>query len=304
MKTWLLITGNCLLLLFTGAAQAQSQSAWRIFPIENFNIYYQPEDSLNALHIARILLAEYPPISRELEVTVASPIGLFIAPSLGSFNKLTGGAIPHWGGAVADPNKQLIILKSPRWSQQNRSLRQIIIHEVVHILVGRLAGNAHVPRWLNEGIATYFAGETGYAEGKELSRAQLTKQLIPLDNIDAVLSFKTLKAHLAYQQAYLAVVYIAERYGESALPELLRALREKGEIHAAFRATFGLSLEQFETEWRAYLKQKYRWSFLREFDTFLWVFIVLLFLIVVAVIIRRNRKTVSRWEREDEWEWE
>ena len=132
----------------------------------------------------------------------------------------------------------------------------------------------------------------------------MTKQLLPLDQIDAVLSFKTVKAHLAYQQAYLAVVYIVERYGESALPELLRSLREKGEIHAAFRATFGLSLEQFEAEWRAYLKQKYRWSLLREFDTFLWVFIVLLFFIAVAVIIRRNRKTASRWEREDEWDWE
>ncbi len=290
------------LFLFLGmrpVLAGQNSSIWRIYPIEHFNIYYQPEDSLNARKVGRILQSEYPSISHDLQVSLASPVGLFIAPSYQSFLRLTGGAIPHWGEAVADPIKQIIVLKSPRWSVSTANLKTIVIHETVHVLLGQIVGSARIPRWLNEGLAVYFSGETGYFGGKQISRAQLTKQLIPLETIDAVLSFEQNKAQLAYQEAYYAVVYMVEQYGESAIPELLRALRKYKNFHVAFQRTFGESLYQFEQEWRYYLKKKYRWSIFMEFESLLWVLIFVLFVLVFVILLYKNRKTVARWDAED-----
>lgn len=283
------------------AEKAPAQKpAWRTLSTKYFNVYYQPDDSLNALSIGHILVEEYPPVSNELEVILDSPIGVFIAPTKASFIKLTGGHIPHWGEAVADPTKQLMIVKSPRWSRPSENLRIIIIHELVHILVQKRAQNAAVPRWLNEGLAIYFSGETSHFGGKEVSRAQLTEQLIPLETIDHVLTFESLRAHLAYQEAYLAVVHMVEQYGESALPALLQALAETNDIDAAFRKTFGVSIKQFELEWRYYLKKKYKWSVLSEFEGLLWVGLVLLFLLAFVLLLVRNRRTVARWEAEED----
>lgn len=292
-----------LCVLFAGlwsASGAASEPTWRTFATRYFNIYYQPSDSLNAIQAADILADELPVISRELNVALESPIGVFIAPTRSSFIKLTGGNVPHWGEAVADPAKQIIILKSPRWSRPSMNVRIILVHELVHILVQKRAGNASVPRWLNEGMAIYFSGETSHYGGKEVSRAQLTDQLIPLATIDQVLSFETLRAQLAYQESYLAVVYIADQYGESALPKLLQSLSEASDLNLAFQKTFGLSVLQFEREWHAYLKQKYHWSIFSEFESVLWIGATLLVFLAFWLIVRRNRRTVKKWEEEEQ----
>lgn len=290
-----------LLLLFTPFATTAQEAwfEWQAMYADKFNIFYHRDDSLNAIAISEILSDEYPSISAELGADVEAPIGIFIAPSKYRFNVLTGGAIPHWGEAVADPGKQIIVIKSPRWTNSQGSQRVIVIHELVHILVHAAAGEAVVPRWLNEGLAIYYSGETSHFGGSELSHAQLSEQIIPLNQIDGLLNFGQPKAHLAYQEAYLAVVYLIESYGQSAIPILLQSLKEKQSINAALQEAFGITFVQFEREWRQYLVEKYKWSFLVEFDNYLWLLIFLLFILAIIAMIIRKRRTLAKWEAEN-----
>jgi hypothetical protein len=271
---------------------------WQVIYADKFNIFYHRDDSLNAVAISEILTDEYPSISAELGADVEAPIGIFIAPSKYRFNVLTGGALPHWGEAVADPGKQIIIVKSPRWTNSTGNQRVVVIHELVHILVGTAAGEAAVPRWLNEGLAIYFSGETSYFGGSELSHAQLSEQIIPLRQIDGVLNFGQSQANLAYQESYLAVVYLIDAYGRSAIPILLQSLREKQNINTALQDAFGVTFVQFEQEWRQYLLEKYKWSFLIEFDKYLWLFIFLLFVLAIVAMVIRKRRTLAKWQAE------
>lgn len=293
--------GLCALLIFVAIEAAGMQTTsldWVVFHSDRFNIFFQQGDSVNARKILSILQAEYPSISTELRADVTAPIGVFLAPNARKFNQLTGGAIPHWGEAVADPHKQLIIIKSPRWKNPSGDLRVILVHELVHVLTGAAVEQRRVPRWLGEGLAIYYSGETSHFGGEKLSKAQLSKQLIPLRQIDLVLNFGQTKAELAYQQAYLAVLYLIEAYGQDAVPLLLSALREHESIDDAFRATLGLTLEQFEQEWQREMQKKYRWSFLIDFETYLWLFIVLLFLLAFAGMLMRRRRIIRQWEDE------
>lgn len=287
------------LILLPTLLQGQTgQDDWRVLYSEKFNVFFHQKDSLNATAISKILHDEYPSISTELGADVESPIGVFIAASKYQFSQLTGGAIPHWGEAVADPGKQIIIVKSPRWTNSSNGLRVVVVHELVHILVGAAVGRTSVPRWLGEGLAIYFSGEISHVGGSELSHAQISEQLIPLSQIDDMLSFGQPKAHLAYQEAYLAVVYIIETYGQSAIHVLLDELQKNHNINTAVREAFGITLIQFEYEWRQSLLEKYKWSFLIEFDKYLWVFIILLFFLAILAMYIRRRRTLARWEAE------
>ncbi len=298
MLRWLLRGGLILFLLVTTAG-AQNRSIWRNLSVAPFNIYHQPEDSLNAEAVARILREEFPLVRYDLDVALDTPVGIFIAPSYQSYLRLTGGAIPHWGEAVADPQKQIIVLKSPRWARSSGTLKTLVMHEVMHIVLGQMTDHAPLPRWFNEGVAIYFSGEPGYLEGRIISRAQVANQLIPLDAIDAVLTFQQGRAHLAYFESFLAVSFMVEQYGESAIRELLETVRRVRDFRYAFQKTFGQTLPAFEREWRFYLEKKYRWSIFLEFDTLLWLGIIVLFLLIFIIILIRNRRTMARWEAED-----
>lgn len=292
-----LLLSLVLLCALEGAAQP-SQPVWLREDAELFNLFYQAEDSLNAQQLARTLREELPAMRAELGAASDTPISLFIAPTRRLFDQLTGGAIPQWGEAVADPQKRVIVFKSPRWSTSQGKWRTTIIHELVHVLVGEIVGPALVPHWLTEGLAVYFSGDVAYIGGEELSKAQLSDQLIPLTKIDKMLEFGRMKAHLAYQESYLAVVYILETYGNTALHALLEALRKRGRIDPALREAFGVSLLQFEREWQHYLRKKYSWSFLVDFESYLWVLILLLFFLAVLAVAVRKRRTIARWEDE------
>ncbi len=273
---------------------------WRTISHEKFNVFHHVDDSLNAATIASILHDEYPSISRELGSDVSAPIGVFITKDQAQFTKMTGGGIPHWGEAVANPKRQIIYLKSPRWSQIGDHPRTVVVHELVHILVGNAVRDVRVPRWLTEGLAVYFSGDLEHIGATKISQAQLNDQLLTLREIERMLVFGHAKANLAYQQSYFAVVYLAEKYDASAFPLLLNALNESGGIDGAFQEVYGFSVAEFEREWRAYLKSKYRWSFLAEFDTLLWVFIPLLFLLAVVISYFRNRRKKAQLDAEED----
>ncbi len=276
-----------------------ARSPWKTLSTAVFTVYYQSGDSLNARTVLTILEKEFPSLSYELGVRVTSPIGVYIAPSRISFNRLTGGAIPHWGEAVADARKQIIIVKSPRWFRSNNRPRTLLTHELVHILVGMATRNAPLPRWLNEGLAIYISGETEYADGREIAHARFSDQLIPLDRIDAMFSFEKFRAHLAYQQAFSATAYLVETYGHTAIPALLKNMSTERNFQRAFRKTFGITPQRFEQDWRTWLDDKYRFTFLVDFEYWLWLVIVVLFFAAFLLVQRRKRRKLAEWHQQE-----
>lgn len=287
------------ILWFTCIAAAQEATPWRTLAQGQFNVYAVAADSSNARQVARILNDEYLPLSASLQVELSTPVGVFIAPDRENFDRLTGGTIPHWGEAVADPLRQIIIVKSPRWHQSATPLRITLVHELVHVMLGNILRLRAIPRWFNEGLAIYYSGETSYFAAAEASQAQLSDQLIPLREIDGLLEFGQPRAHLAYQQSFLAVAYLAELFGESVLPSLVHAAAASNDFDAALRQEAGMSLREFEQAWRDHLRKKYRWAFLIEFERYLWIFILLLFILTFIGVMLRRRQTLARWEESE-----
>ncbi|MFZ5515786.1 MAG: peptidase MA family metallohydrolase [Candidatus Zhuqueibacterota bacterium] len=288
-----------LILLFTPIFSYTQRIDWRVKSVVPFYVYFQENDQANADFVLKTCVSAQQKLAAELQTQLDDSITIFLSPSQQIFQQMVGQHIPKWSNGLAAPFFNVIVLKSPSWLSPENDIRAIIVHELTHLFVNKAAGSQPVPRWLNEGLAIYYSGEKAYASGSQVSKALLTGSLVELSDIDDVLEFHQEKAQLAYQQSYLAVVYLIGQYQLPAVMRILSEISSGKTGNDAFLTAIGIDLWDFEDDWVEYVRSKFRWNFLIDFDTYFWILLLLLFILVLVFIRRRNRKTLQRWESED-----
>ncbi|MBN1541470.1 hypothetical protein JW992_04950 [candidate division KSB1 bacterium] len=261
-----------------------------------------PADSSTAeatLGFAADLLTE---MSIDFDLSVdQDSVRIVIAPSRKAFVELTR-ELPSWVSAMAVPSQHLIVLKSPRWDRHRIHYQQTMAHELLHLFLYRIVGNRHLPRWLDEGLALFYSHDYRQTNLSALSKAAATHSLLPLEEIEKVLTFYHPKAELAYQQSYSAVHYLLSTYDIEALRGILTGVRDGENLDSLFIRTTGSSLPEFEQEWRKYVEENYRWFWLSELDQYIWIGILILAILAVPIIRRRNRSKLEEWTLEPEAE--
>jgi len=288
-----------LLKLPLSAISSVGNQSWESIAGSIFVIYFQENDLHNSKAFLNTLQTSYNRLSEEIGVTSDS-VFIYVVPSKKVFDQIVGRDFPKWSDGFAAPAKSLIILKSPNWMPPETDNEAIVIHELTHILLDRAAKGTPIPRWFNEGLAVFYSGEKDYAASTLISKALLTNSIIPLSDIDQVLRFHKEKAQLAYQQGYLAVDYLFRKYGSDAVKRIIHKLGEGIDFNQAIIEIIDRDLWEFEDEWYQYIKQKHRWHFLVEAENYLWILILALFIVGFLVIRKRNKRTIERWQEEEE----
>jgi hypothetical protein len=288
-------------LIFVSASGLLSgQSEWLTYTSAHFKIFYTQPDQRLAQESSAIFEAEYANLSGQLDLKFIAQPSVFLAPTEHVFNEITGHVIPHWGEGVADPARNLIVLKPPDLVTRRDRFLKLVRHELTHVLVGQAGAYPHtIPRWFNEGIAIYFSYDEEFAHGAAISKALLSDAILLLDEIDDVLQFHTEQARLAYEESFSAILYLEKLAGFEGIVQIIHALQNGQSFNQAFREATGLDVVDFEMEWLKNLEKKYRWRFLYDFETYLWIIILLLFVLVFVGIKLRNRQVMKRWEQEE-----
>ncbi|MFN3975304.1 MAG: peptidase MA family metallohydrolase [Dehalococcoidia bacterium] len=146
-----------------------------------------------------------------------------------------------------------------------------LTHEYVHFLVGEAAPGVDIPAWVNEGLATYLEFHSGVEFGTGLpaqremfGSADMVKErldagtLIPLSRLVSQKEWNSQTDErlvgLQYSEAYMAVRYLLERFGQRAVGLLLQELKAEQTFEAAFQRVTGITLAQFEQDWLAWLR--------------------------------------------------
>ena len=277
-----------------------AEQPWEVISGSFFNVYFQGKDLKNSQRVLNHLQTAYLKLSSEIDVQLNDSVTVYITPSKQVFKQIVGKNFPGWSDGLAAPMKNMIILKSARWMPPETDNDAIAVHELTHIMLNRAVHGNPIPRWLNEGLAVYYSGEKGFATGSRVSKALVTNSIIPLSDIDEVLQFHVDKAQLAYQQSYLAVDYLFHKYGSTAVKQIIHKMGTGLNTNQAFLEVINLDLWEFEEQWYQYIQRKYRWHFLMEFENYLWVFILLLFVSGFLVIRRRNKRIIQQWQEEDD----
>ncbi|HNY89909.1 MAG TPA: peptidase MA family metallohydrolase [bacterium] len=286
-----------LLLAFSFAATASTEGVSYLRHCSGtLCIYYTIEDSRLLEETRSILERAAEEIAHDLQLVPRDTLRVMIVPTRESFRDYLRGHMPEWTQAFAVPATSTMMVRSPRWDRPESSYSQSLVHELLHLLLHQRLGNRELPRWLDEGLAIFYSEHEQYEKRSRISRALATGSLIPLQEIDEVLNFHRDRAQLAYEQSYSAVRYLLATYDIEALRAILDGYAAGESSDAILMRATGSTMSGFEEEWRGHLEKTEKWLWLSEVDELIWLALPLLFLIVVLLVRRRNRRQLREWE--------
>jgi len=170
--------------------------------------------------------------------------------------RLAGAASVGGLAAVADHDRVIIV--PGEFARLTATGRDVVLtHELTHVA----AGTDHLPVWLYEGFADY-AGYRDAGLPVRVAAAELTAEVragrlprsLPGPAAFAPNPQSPARLARAYQEAWLACRFIADRFGEGNLVRLYRDARRRGVDQAL--ASLGLSAESLTAQWRGYLRDQ------------------------------------------------
>lgn len=230
-------------------------------------------------------------------VEISDTITLLVATRREQFDSVVGGRFPDWGLGCALPERNTIAVLSPYVFAYQRTLPEVLRHELAHVYLHKLAGWPRVPRWMDEGFAMLMGHQWYYGDDWLVARAVFSRQTLPLLQIEGLNLFPEGKARLAYAQSYLAMGFFLEKYGWESFLLFLRELRSGNDWDRAFMAAVGLNYAGFQAEFTKHLQDKYNWAVLLSDTMLLWILMVLLVLVLYLFKRRMAKKKEQEWER-------
>jgi Peptidase MA superfamily len=221
------------------------------------------------------------------------PLRLILVPDARRMDSLSSGRAPAWGAAIALPDARTILLRA-----DVEDLYQTLRHELAHLALHQAVA-VRVPLWFDEGYASWAAGEWDRFGTLELNLAVVRGVLPDLRTLDGALRGSASTADVSYALAASAVAELARRNPTQSLNPLMQRLQAGTDFEAAVLATTGLTMPQFEAEWRRTLRRRY------SLGTWLlagggWGFISLG--IWVLLLRRKRADLVRRAALDDGWE--
>ncbi len=222
---------------------------------------------------------------------------IFLAPFPSVFDSLTGGNAPEWSAGVAIPSRRSIVLPAFVSSRTPQGDPIVALrHEIAHLALNAyLPGR--VPRWFDEGYATWASGEWDEGSGWRIRLALLTGAAPPLDSLRLEWPAEAERARLAYLLSASAVRHLATRSGPEGFAALLAEWRREGTLDAAIRSTYQMTLTQYEREWRGVVRRRYGWLLAIAQVGAFWLFLAVLVLALGWMRRSRDRRRLEEMEQ-------
>jgi hypothetical protein len=159
----------------------------------------------------------------------------------------------EWTGGVAFSEENLVLVTV----QANQSGldygKRVLPHELTHVVVGRATDNPYgdLPRWLDEGLATYAEGEPDSTFQKALQSAVRGNQLISVRSLAANFPTDPAAARLSYAESQSLVAFLVKQYGREQVQQLLAIFKAGATADEALQGAFAFDSDGLESAWRA-----------------------------------------------------
>ncbi len=219
---------------------------------EHFIIKYQKgEQGYEGYWLKNLLRDAYRQISQDFGVYFNHKIVvLFYSGS--EFHNVTGQAL--WVGGLYDGK---IRLPAFRQGFREVDLRATAVHEMTHAFVASLSG-ARAPAWIHEGLAQYEQNKIRQVNTGVLAAAVRTKALMPMNRLLSenlqVAKMDPLEVALFYQEVFVLVRYMVDRFQMHRMKEILLKFKEGKPAEQAIEEVLGISTSQLENKWLESLK--------------------------------------------------
>ncbi|MGW0803085.1 hypothetical protein [Nonomuraea sp. NPDC002799] len=189
-------------------------------------------------------------LGRRVRPVVVVPASTGEAAALARVPRVDGLA------AVADGGRVIVVPEF--FARLNSTGKDVVLtHELTHVA----AGTERLPIWLYEGFADYVAYRDAGLPVK-IAAAELTAEVragrlpsaLPGPAAFAVDGRDPIRLARAYQEAWLACRFLADRFSERTLVRLYRDAQAAGVDQAL--APLGLSVATLTARWRDYVRDR------------------------------------------------
>lgn len=238
---------------------------------EHFTYYTYPwADDINP-KLEQLMESARAKVLERLGKVPDTQTNVYILPVFGVGSPKNSGVLAYYDGAARDGARIVIFAPesfsfsfydpSQGWEPK---LQSTLTHEYTH-LVNNVSFTpiARMSDWMFEGLAEYVSDNPRAGEVRE---AVQSDNIIPIADTSGKFNKQDLEhltildqdVSLAYGLAYSLVAYVNEKYGGmDGYWKLVQAFDKQQNLDKALQETFSISYEQFDKDWRAWLKRKY-----------------------------------------------
>ncbi len=172
---------------------------------------------------------------------------------------LYGALAPNsepWIAGSAYPHLHLIMAILPDGDYDE--LARVVPHEITHQVEHQVTFNPFnsPPLWLNEGLAVYWQ-ETGrdrfYTYALQIASED---GVPPLRTLNGGFDYNPDGALVSYALSLSVAIYILDTWGDEGMANLLATFREGVTYEQAVEQGLGVTFDELDQGWRAYLQEK------------------------------------------------
>ena len=227
---------------------------FKVLATEHFDIYYYAEEEAAVALAARMAERWYARISRLLQHQLSSrqPLILYAAHPHFQQTNVLSGEIGEGTGGVTESSKRRVILP---FAGGLAETDHVLGHELVHAFQYDMAsqtdfqgrpigpGLQALPLWFIEGMAEYLSiGPIDSNTAMWVREASARNAMPTIDKLDDPDFFP-------YRYGHAFWAYVAGRWGDRAVGDMLRATGPEGDIKRAIAAVLGTDAETLSKEW-------------------------------------------------------
>ncbi|MCZ6757010.1 MAG: BamA/TamA family outer membrane protein [Bacteroidetes bacterium] len=234
---------------------------WQVLQTDHLDIYYYPEMLELAEHGAFFAEEAYSELQNRFNFSLNHRIPIVFYSSNLHFKQtnVTPGFIPDGVGGFFEFLKGRVVI--PANGNLHR-FRRVIRHEMVHVFMynkvlrvlldHRKSTERYLPLWFTEGLAEYWSGEPDAQHEMVIRDALYTNYLVPLESM-----YRIRGSFVMYKQGEAFCRFLAERYGEEKLLELLDNFWKDSDFRMTIELTTGDDFEDVSSSWLIWLKEQY-----------------------------------------------
>ena len=202
---------------------------------------------------------------------------------------------PWIAGFAYQDNVVIFPSRSP--SYPDRTIDDVLRHEVAHALIWRASAGRPIPRWFNEGLA--MAAERPRFRYQTELFLQLARRQPSLSEIDRLFEGKQTDQARAYLLSGALVRDLLSEHDKTAGARILDEMGRGASFETAFRTVIGRSSADAEGDfWRRQSKWT-TWLSILSSQEVLWMAITLLAILAIWRKRRRSAELRKKWEEEE-----
>lgn len=242
---------------------------WRQLETEHFIVYYyQGGDSLAEI-AARLAEQAGERLARVLDHRLTGKVPVVVYSSHNDFaqTNITTELIEESVGGFTTVFKNRVVVP---FTGSYADLEHVITHELTHafmfdLFFAKSLGTvlstqslSAIPLWFAEGLAEYCSRGWDPESEMIIKDLAVNQRLIPIEQLDSYGG-----SYLVYKEGQAVLRYIAQRYGQRKISEMMHMLRNTRSMDRTCRSLLGLSLEKLSEEWVRSIQRQY-WPGLAE----------------------------------------